>query len=202
MNHETIVRTQQLKKKQRIKSRLKKVVMVLACVVVFCTTYALILPALTTPNKTYCGYEEHFHTRECYTRENVLAMTLDCQYHLSVPHSHGEQCYDGQGNLICGKAEFYAHTHAEHCYNGEGALVCKLQERTTHVHSAECYAPLSLRETHSHGEECYSSVRDSLLCTLPEEEGHSHNEECYGQTETLSCTREENHTHGDLCYFL
>ena len=33
----------------------RRVVTALACVVVFCTTYALILPAVTMTDKTYCG---------------------------------------------------------------------------------------------------------------------------------------------------
>ena len=37
--------------------RWKRVVIVLACAVVFCTTYALILPALTMTDGTFCGKE-------------------------------------------------------------------------------------------------------------------------------------------------
>lgn len=36
-----------------------KVLAAAACVVVFCTTYALILPAITLEQTAYCGYEEH-----------------------------------------------------------------------------------------------------------------------------------------------
>ena len=39
----------------------------LACVVVFCTTYALILPAITMENAG-CGLTEHTHTEACYTK--------------------------------------------------------------------------------------------------------------------------------------
>ena len=49
----------------------RRVVIAMACVVVFCTTYALILPAVTLTGDTYCGYdEEHTHSDECY--EKVL----------------------------------------------------------------------------------------------------------------------------------
>ena len=47
---------------KRRKARWYKVVSCLAMVVVFCTTYALILPAITLANKTTCGLEEHVHT--------------------------------------------------------------------------------------------------------------------------------------------
>lgn len=52
----------------------------LAAVVVFCTTYALILPAITM--NWACGLEAH---------------------------THGEACFDEQGALICGLAE-HSHT--------------------------------------------------------------------------------------------
>ena len=45
----------------RRKKRWQKVVSALACVVVFCTTYALILPAITLETDTICGMVEHTH---------------------------------------------------------------------------------------------------------------------------------------------
>lgn len=61
-------------------------ILCLSCVVVFCTVYALILPAITLERKTVCGQEEHSHTEECYSSD---------------------------GQLTCGKTE---HTHTESCY--------------------------------------------------------------------------------------
>lgn len=61
-------------------------ILCLSCVVVFCTVYALILPAITLERKTVCGQEEHSHT---------------------------EECYSSAGQLTCGKTE---HTHTESCY--------------------------------------------------------------------------------------
>ena len=52
------------------KKRWKQVVTILACTVVFCTTYALIVPALTMTSDTFCGKEVHQHSDECY--ESVL----------------------------------------------------------------------------------------------------------------------------------
>ena len=51
----------------------RSIVTALSCVVVFCTTYALILPAITLENTAYCGYEEHTHSEECYQ------MLLTCE---------------------------------------------------------------------------------------------------------------------------
>ena len=50
-------------KRKRLRHR---VVTVLAGVVVFCTTYALILPAITLESKK-CNIEEHTHNAECYS---------------------------------------------------------------------------------------------------------------------------------------
>lgn len=61
-------------------------ILCLSCVVVFCTVYALILPAITLERKTVCGQEEHSHTEECYSSD---------------------------GQLTCGKTE---HIHTELCY--------------------------------------------------------------------------------------
>ena len=43
----------------------KKLVSVLCCVVVFCTTYALILPAITMEREPVCGLAEHQHGEGC-----------------------------------------------------------------------------------------------------------------------------------------
>lgn len=201
MNHDTITRTQQFKIKHRIQARLRRIVGILACVVVFCTTYALILPALTSRTEVFCGFEEHVHDRDCYRREFSLVKTLDCEAHLTPPHSHSEECYNASGALICGKAEYYAHTHAEHCYDAAGELVCKLPEHSSHVHTEACYEPIAHVPVHEHGEECYTSVQDQLICTEEEVQGHSHDTACYEQR--LLCTVEdENHSHEEACYEL
>ena len=45
--------------------RWRRAVSVLACAVVFCTTSALILPAITLSAEPKCGLEEHTHTEDC-----------------------------------------------------------------------------------------------------------------------------------------
>ena len=45
--------------------RWKRVITVLACAVVFCTTYALILPAITMTGDTFFGQAEHQHSDAC-----------------------------------------------------------------------------------------------------------------------------------------
>lgn len=49
------------------RKRWYKAVSWLACVVVFCTVYALILPAISMEGETYCGVSEHEHSLSCYS---------------------------------------------------------------------------------------------------------------------------------------
>lgn len=44
----------------------RKFVRAMACLVVFCTTYALILPVITLEQDYSCGLEEHVHADHCY----------------------------------------------------------------------------------------------------------------------------------------
>ena len=99
------------KLQNRKHKRWQKAVSILACIVVFCTVYALILPALTAEGTPHCGIEEHTHT---------------------------EECYDEEGNLICGLEENEGHQHTEECYQTEHILTCALEEREGHQHTAEC----------------------------------------------------------------
>ena len=74
-----------LNDKARLK-RWRKVMMCLSCIVVFCTVYVLILPAITLERKTTCGQEEHSHTEECYSADSQLICGRE-------EHLHTEICY-------------------------------------------------------------------------------------------------------------
>ena len=74
-----------LKDKVRLR-RWKKRLLCLSCVVVFCTVYALILPALTLERKTVCGQKEHSHTETCYSEEGQITCGM-------AEHVHTETCY-------------------------------------------------------------------------------------------------------------
>ncbi len=66
---------------------------VLAALVVFCTTYALILPAMTAERQTICGMEAHEHTEECF--ENGVQICGKQE------HIHTEECYaKGKGITV------------------------------------------------------------------------------------------------------
>ena len=65
--------------------RWRYAVTVLTAVIVFCTVYALILPAITMERATVCGYVEHAHTKECFTADGELICTI-------TEHTHTDAC--------------------------------------------------------------------------------------------------------------
>jgi len=114
--------------------------MVLACIVVFCTTYALILPAITL-EKSACEKTEHTHTADCYTHAAGSSREAPvCSAERLGIHQHTEDCYNEEGKLSCGLADFVVHQHDSACYDEEGTLWCPLPEVEAHTHSDGCYA--------------------------------------------------------------
>lgn len=180
-----------------------RIVTTLAVVVVFVTTYMLILPAITMENKAECGITEHKHDANCYSshyeKEKELACTTDS---LGV-HKHTDACYDAEHKLICGYADFVIHEHDASCYDKDGNLVCTIPEHKLHQHTPECYQMhkqlvCTQEESvgHTHTPECYTKQQGTLICGKEE---HTHGEGCYDAEGNLICTLEE-HTHSDECY--
>lgn len=177
-------------KRKRLRHR---VVTVLAGVVVFCTTYALILPAITLEKQ--CDIPEHTHTDACYAQVTSVEKRVPvCSAETLEIHRHTADCYDANGNPTCGYADFVVHRHDSRCYDETGNLWCPLPEIEAHRHTADCYA---LPEEHTHAEGCYTSVRGDLVCGE-----HVHTDACYTETPVLACGREESeeHQHDESCY--
>lgn len=177
-------------KRKRLRHR---VVTVLAGVVVFCTTYALILPAITLEKQ--CDIPEHTHTDACYAQVTSVEKRVPvCSAETLEIHRHTADCYDANGNPTCGYADFVVHSHDSRCYDETGNLWCPLPEIEAHRHTADCYA---LPEEHTHAEGCYTSVRGDLVCGE-----HVHTDACYTETAVLACGREESeeHRHDKSCY--
>lgn len=141
------------------------------------------------------------------TLENT-PQALACQ--LDDLHTHTDSCYDEEGELVCGYADFVAHTHDSSCYGEDGALICPLEERKPHTHTESCYQETETlvcgqEETqgHTHSDACYET---QLVCGQEEGQGHTHTghihtEECYTVGETLVCTNTEpDHAHTEECY--
>ena len=67
---------------------------------------------------------------------------LDCPYEdagYPVAHTHNDDCYDGEGNLVCGLPELEEHVHDAPCYTQEQRLICGLEESAAHTHDESCY---------------------------------------------------------------
>ena len=198
-------------KRKRLRHR---VVTVLAGVVVFCTTYALILPAITLEKQ--CDIPEHTHTDACYAQVTSVEKRVPvCSAETLEIHRHTADCYDANGNPTCGYADFVVHSHDSRCYDETGNLWCPLPEIEAHRHTADCYA---LPEEHTHAEGCYMSVRGNLVCGehvhtdacytetavlacgLEESEEHQHDGNCYETSRELTCGIDSDHSHTDACY--
>ncbi|WP_289184135.1 hypothetical protein, partial [uncultured Dubosiella sp.] len=113
-------------KENKKKRSWKRVVSILSGVVVFCTTYALILPAVTMSKETYCGMEAHVHTEACYRSQTPL-----CGEEEGEPnegHVHDETCYEEVRNLICGLEESETHIHTDECYETTTTQTCGKEE--------------------------------------------------------------------------
>ena len=198
-------------KRKRLRHR---VVTVLAGVVVFCTTYALILPAITLEKQ--CDIPEHTHTDACYAQVTSVEKRVPvCSAETLEIHRHTAGCCDADGNPTCGYADFVVHSHDSRCYDETGNLWCPLPEIEAHRHTSGCYA---LPEEHTHAEGCYTSVRGNLVCGehvhtdacytetavlacgLEESEEHRHDENCYETSRELTCGIDSDHSHTDACY--
>lgn len=192
-------------RRQKRRHRWNKLVGVLSGCVVFCTTYALILPAITMEKAVFCGKEEHQHGESCYTK----SLVCDLPTEENVPgHTHTEECWQHEEILVCGLEEFEGHTHTDACRQAEQTLTCGREGEEGHVHDESCYTITETlicgqeeREGHTHTEECYTAV-DSLICGQEERPDsvavvHEHTENCYETV--LTCSLEE-HTHSLICY--
>ena len=109
--------------------RWRRAVSVLACAVVFCTTYALILPAITLSAEPKCGLEEHTHTEDCYETRLVCGQAEDPE---TDPAPAEDPATDPAGSQ---EAAEPAHVHTDACY--EQVLTC---EQPEHTHTDACWS--------------------------------------------------------------
>lgn len=200
MKHGALQSAEKYTKAHQGKKRWYRVVTGLACVVVFCTVYALILPAITM-EKGACEIPEHTHSEACYTQATSATRTKPvCTIESLNLHQHDGTCYDSEGNLTCGYADFVVHQHDSACYDENGNRWCPLPEIETHEHTRSCYAvpETDAPEVHTHTDDYYTVERGELICTESTEPAHVHTDNCYTETSALIC--EEDHEHTESCY--
>lgn len=203
MNNSFFQTAEKLNKEHRRTRRWHKVITVMAAIVVFCTTYALILPAITWERHLLCDTKEHTHATSCYADVVVTPekRELTCP---AAEHVHGDSCYEEVTTYICGLEEGENHQHTADCMQTERVLTC---EQSEHTHGDSCYhitPAVTERELicnkpeHVHSDACYDAPPSSdsgYYCGYAE---HSHNENCYFEDGTLRCTMQE-HTHTLSC---
>lgn len=166
--------------------RWKRILTVLACAVVFCTTYALILPAITMTGDTFCGKEAHRHSDECYEKVLTCGLEETTGEQAVQGHTHTEACYTVESILTCDQEASEGHAHDSTCYDEEGTLICGQDETEGHTHIDDCYTTQSI----------LTCGQDETAA--PEEpEGHVHTDDCYEKR--LICEKEE-HEHTLQCY--
>ena len=203
-----------VKKFQKRRARRRvwhSVLTVLASIVVFATTYALILPAITMT-------AVHVHDESCYTQvttteKEILACPVSAESGLVVVHRHDSHCYDEDGMLACPLPELAAHTHTADCYEypeahvhtdacyseERGELICGLEEGEEHTHTDDCYAWETVLSCGQTEEEPAEPV---LVCGKKEIVLHRHDEDCYAADGTLTCALPEviEHQHTGNCF--
>ena len=190
-----------VKKQRAFRKRGQIVISMMVAVAAFCTTYALILPALTMSRQLVCGKQEHSHTENCYIQKE----TLTCGFTEGQIHTHGDECYTVTPVWICGLEEGSSHAHDEACYETRAVTVCGQDENEEHTHTESCvgqgrYLICGREETqpHTHTQVCQGEEH-VLICTIPEATPHVHTQSCYETLDVLACTEEE-HIHSEFCY--
>ena len=202
MQHDVQQKATEYTQKHHRKKRWQKVVACLSAIVVFCTTYALILPAITMEKE--CDIPEHTHTTACYTQETSIEKKVPVctEERLSI-HRHAADCYR-DGELECGYADFVIHQHDSFCYDEDGNLWCPLPEIKAHTHGKGCWSTPEAEIAHEHTDDCYAWEQGEFICTEQELEGHIHSVDgsCYDPNGNLICELSENlgHRHSSDCY--
>ncbi len=216
------------RQRKRRRSLWYRILSVMSAIVVFCTSYALILPAITKEQHLICDVQEHIHTADCYPEAQA-------QFICTPLHEHTASCLDENGNVMCGKADYVIHTHAELCYDETGVCICPLEEYPPAPVSDEASETAAENETltttapivvtttdsttqtqmtvtttqaaaethsllHTHTADCYDA--DGVwLCKQTEVCEHVHTERCITTVQVMTplCEKEE-HIHTEDCY--
>lgn len=188
---------EELNRKQKRRRKAAVAAALAAIMLVSGVLWNLTQYGITMTGEPKCGIEEHQHSEDCYTE--VLA----CGLEESAGHTHTEECFKEESELVCGQEEAEGHTHTDECFKEESELICGQEENEEHQHSESCYKTIKTQicgkeesTGHTHGESCYKTVK-TQICEQEESEGHTHTEACYEKQ--LTCGKEE-HTHSDACF--
>ncbi|MCF0120521.1 MAG: CHAP domain-containing protein, partial [Oscillospiraceae bacterium] len=159
------------------KSLWQKVMTVMACIAVFCVTYALILPAITREAGAFCGIEEHIHDEGCYEVRRVLICGTD------GTTSEEPEAGVPQGAASSSEAEVPAETEAADVTETPVEAETPVETETpVEIETpVETEAPVETNApaAHVHTDACYEEVSE-LVC---DREEHSHTLQCFSDPE-------------------
>lgn len=198
MNNNLLQRAEQWKTKKRQKGSRKNLTGLLECFAIFFMICALLLPAAAQERQAICGQAVHVHDYECFVQLGITErVVFDCSYDALGIHLHEPSCYDEEGRVLCGQADYVIHEHECCCYDAEGYLICPLPQMNQHVHTDSCWR---VENRHFHDDSCYTMEPGQLICELPEDAGHFHGADCFCPGEVFVCTMEEGHFHQEACF--
>ncbi len=161
---------------RRKRKRWQKLVLFLSCLVVFSTTYALILPAITMTEPPLCGLEEHQHGPSCYE------VVLNCPFAETESTAQTGESTTSEPTTTSEPPATTSETSAETTSTSEPSTTSEppaTVSETISETSAETTTSASDSEpatSHRHTEDCYQK---NLICTLPE---HQHSDACSQKT--------------------
>lgn len=191
------------RKKQR---KLGLTLCVLSLFVAAGVFWQLRITGITMSDEPCCGLQEHVHSEACTEVRLICGLeegSVEEQEELppaqpqlicdQEEHSHGEDCYTIQRELICDQE----HTHDDSCWKMRQVQICQ----EDHEHDDSCFteeAVLVCDREHIHDDSCYQEER-ILSCTQPE---HTHGEDCYSLSEPQPEQEpaEPPHVHTEACY--
>ncbi len=215
MEYKLLQHAEKFNKRHRRRKAWEKVVSVLGCAVVFCTTYALILPAITMERDVFCVIQEHEHTEQCYIQQ-IETKELICSDETLGVHQHTDDCFAADGEVICGYANYIVHHHGSLCNDETGMLVCTLSEVNTHTHTETCFAVIEepapellepeVVSEYSEAEvpsECSEpNEAKELICQIQEVVLHEHGVECVQEEGRFNCGYAQilEHVHTESCF--
>lgn len=158
-----------------------------------------------------CGLlqlEEHIHAEECFKTVELTPEEIAAINGGATLHVHTDECYDEEGNLICGHE--VTHLHQLECYDEDGNLICGFggEEQPKHEHDATCYDEEGNlicgnedAKDHEHDADCYDE-EGNLICEYTGVKDHEHDASCYDEEGNLICGYEgvKDHEHDASCY--
>ncbi len=156
---------------QRRHKRWQILVGVLASIVVFVTTYLLILPAITKETKTYCGYEDHIHTDECYS----------CYAEYTEAGIVPPACNHNSCTVICGHE---AHEHTEMCYINCHTVAVSMTYDGALKYNADKADEAQINQTDTENEEEEKEENQSASDNQDSEESETENEQTQENEDT------------------